>query len=119
MTTEKIRTKTIQFKGIFIEILKWGLVLFLLWPLVTLGTQKVHLVRILTGIVLFVIFSGKMLYDYVIISAMKRTRISLKKDIVSFLGIILGAAFLVGIVLFFIAYFIILFVAESQSQAGQ
>ena len=53
-----------------LEIIKWGFVLYLLWPMVTLTKGQFALVRVLVGIVLFVIFAGKLLYDYLITDIM-------------------------------------------------
>ncbi|MFC1568668.1 hypothetical protein ACFL4L_00405 [bacterium] len=99
-----------------LEVAKWGAVLFLLWPMVTLHRGQFSLVRVLAGIVLFVIFAGKLLYDYLIMDIMKSHRVTLKKDIVTFLGIVLGAALIVGLVLFTFALFIIQYVAASNPQ---
>jgi len=99
-----------------LEVLKWGLVLFLLWPMATIRHGQFSLVRVLIGIVLFVIFAGKLLYDYMILDLIKSRRLSVKKDIFTFLGVVLGAALLVGLVLFMFALFIISFMAETDTR---
>ncbi|MBN2104967.1 hypothetical protein JW835_13080 [bacterium] len=99
---------------IILEIFKWGLVLFLLWPMTTIQRGQFNLVRVLAGIVLFVIFAGKLLYDYIILDLKRSHDVSGKKDIFTFLGVVLGAALLVGLVLFVFALFIIMYVAEMD-----
>lgn len=113
-TEQSKRQHSGEFIGTIIEILKWGLVLFCLWPMVTLQYGKFSLVRVLTGIVLFIIFSGKLLYDYLIRDIVRQRSVSRKRDIITFIGIIVGASLIVGLVLFFFSIFIIRFMAETK-----
>jgi len=116
MKNAKKSGKNTGWKDTLIEVLKWGLVIFLLWPMVTLHRGQFSLVSVLLGIVLFVIFAGKLMYDYLIMDIMKNRRVSMKKDIVTFIGIVLGAALIVGLVLFSFALFIMQYVAASGPQ---
>ncbi|NQT26341.1 hypothetical protein HQ585_13380 [candidate division KSB1 bacterium] len=104
-----------EWKGITTEIMKWGLILWLLFPLSRLTAGRYMLVRVLIGILLFIIFAGKTFYDTVIMSAIRQRRTSLKEDLVSFLGMILGAMLLVGLVLLMFA----MLIATWQEQISQ
>ena len=96
------------------EILKWGLVIWLVWPLALMHGGRFQLPRVLLGIVLFVIFTGKRFYDIVINTYAKNRNKSLKQDILGFIGSILVAALFVGFILFMFALVIVLFYQSSQ-----
>ena len=103
-----------EWKTAVIEMLKWGAVLYLLWPIVTLRQGQFSLIRLLMGIVLFVIFSGKLLYDYIVRDYIQSRYISRKRDLITFLGIVLGSALIVGLVIFIFAVFILQFAASTD-----
>ena len=83
------------------EIGKWVLVIWLVWPLTQLTTTNVSFYRIMLGILLFVLFAGKMFYDMIIESYLKRERQNKYLDLlitvgsVTFMAIIVAAVILV------------------------
>jgi hypothetical protein len=113
-------SKIHEWKGVGVEVLKWGWVLFLFWPLFRLHEGKFSLIRILAGIVFFVIFSGKLLYDTLVQDYIRRRNVSRKRDLITFLGIILAASLIVGFVVFVFALYVLQLAVEldpiQQSQ---
>ena len=103
-----------HFPGWLSETLKWGLVIWLVWPLALLQGGSYQLPRVLLGIILFVIFAGKRFYDVVITTHSRNREKSLKQDIFGFIGSILAAALFVGFVLFMFALSISLFYKSTQ-----
>ncbi|MFQ6113442.1 MAG: hypothetical protein ACE5NG_05050 [bacterium] len=89
------------------EIAKWALVLWLFLPLRHALEGPVEFVRVAVGIVLFVIFSGKLLYDVVFFPRQHRAESSAGKDLLSMIGIVAGMALLVFMLVFFVALFVI------------
>lgn len=96
-----------EWKDAVIEVLKWGWVLFLFWPLIRMQQGRLSLVRVLAGIVFFVIFAGKLLYDILIQDYLRRRNVSRKRDLITFLGIILSASVIVGFVIFVFALYVL------------
>ena len=92
-----------QVASYAIEIAKWGLVVWLLFPLQSAREGLVNFVRLGAGVVLFVIFAGKLFYDVVYFSKRHESETSTGKDLLSMLGIVIGLSFL--------ALFFILFIA--------
>jgi hypothetical protein len=108
-----------EWKGISTEILKWGLVIWLLFPLSRFSAGRYLFVRVLLGILLFIVFAGKTFYDTVIMSAIRQRRTSLKQDIIAFLGMILGAMILVGLVILLFAMLLVAWqeqISQPQEQ---
>ena len=110
--TQNIRLKR-DVKDIAVEISKWALVIWLLWPLRQIADSSVPVFRIVAGIALFVIFGGKVLYDVIIMDYLKQKRVSMKKDLITLLGIVLVSALVVGIFLAFTAVLIITFMQQT------
>jgi len=108
-----------EWKGIVSEILKWGIVIWLLFPLTRLTAGRFMFMRVLLGILLFIIFAGKRFYDTVIMSAIKQRRTSLKEDMIAFLGMVLGATLLVGLVIFLFAMLIVTWQADMAESINQ
>lgn len=104
-----------EWKGVFVEIVKWALVIWLLLPLSRITAGRFLFVRVLLGILLFIVFAGKTFYDTVIMSAIRQRRTSLKQDLFAFLGMIAGAMVLVGLVILLFA----LLIVTWQQQAAQ
>jgi hypothetical protein len=96
-----------EWGGAALEILKWVFVLWLLFPLARFTSGGIQFTRVLLGILLFIIFSGKTFYDTIIMGMIRGKRVSLKKDIVLLLGMALGAALIVGIVVLMVGLLII------------
>ncbi|MBD3376087.1 hypothetical protein GF406_13710 [candidate division KSB1 bacterium] len=82
------------------EIVKWLAVFYLLWPLQNLTTQQpVSLPRVMLGILLFIIFSGKILYDTIIDRVKEQREGRGVSELLTLLGIVILVALVVGIFL--------------------
>ncbi|MFQ5753647.1 MAG: hypothetical protein ACE5HI_16780 [bacterium] len=90
-----------------LEIGKWVLVLWLILPLKNALQGSVDFGRVALGVVLFIIFAGKMLYDVVFFPRQHQAESSAGKDLLSMVGIVVGMAFIVLILVFFVALYVI------------
>lgn len=107
--TGKARRKIImkEWGGTALEVGKWLLVLWLLWPVRNANIAPVEFTRVVIGVLLFIIFAGKLFFDTVIMSIIRQRRTSVKRDIVTLLGIVLVLGLVVGLLLFFGALLLI------------
>lgn len=79
-----------------IEILKWGVVLWLMWPLLSFQTDKMTLWRMVAGVSLVVIFIGKLFYDFILDNFKKRKEKYTIVDLLILVGFIAGIAVIIG-----------------------
>ena len=105
-----------QWGNTILETGKWILVLWLLWPIRGASSGPVDFVRVALGILLFIIFAGKLFYDTIIMDILRRRRTSIKQDIVTFIGIILVLSLVVGFLLVFVGYLLVEMVRMSQQR---
>jgi len=88
-----------------LEILKWGLVVWLLWPLQNALSERVSFTRIAFGILLLVLFTGKLLYDTLLDPLLTGRRRESKLDWVTVIVVVLLLALVVALTaLFVVAY---------------
>jgi hypothetical protein len=99
-----------------LEIGKWVLVLWLLWPLRHASNRPGAFVRVVVGIALFVIFSGKLFYDMVITGFIRQKRTTPGQDLLTVLGSVVVIALVVGLLLFFVG---LMFVALFQASTNR
>lgn len=97
-----------------LEMGKWAVVLWLLWPLRHAPSGSVDFARVVLGILLFVIFAGKLFYDTVIMSIVRQRRTSLKQDILSLIGMILVMSLVVGLLVVFVGFVIVELIQMSN-----
>jgi Na+/proline symporter len=82
------------------QVCKWLVVFYLLWPLQNLTAQQpVSLPRVMLGILLFIIFSGKILYDTIIDRVKEQRESKRVSELLTLLGIVILMALVVGIFL--------------------
>lgn len=79
-----------------VELLKWGVVVWLLWPLLSFQTDKMTLWRMVLGVLLTVLFLGKMFYDFIIDNFKQRKERYTFTDFLLLAGFIAGIAVLIG-----------------------
>ncbi|MBN1893021.1 hypothetical protein JW906_00930 [bacterium] len=101
--SQKTRKKHGRMRPILLESLKWLLVLYLLWPIVRFREGAFPLVRLLLGILLFIIFSGKLFYDLFLADVVRQRRPTLKQDLCTLAGMILAVLLLIGAVVAMVA----------------
>ena len=89
-----------------LEIGRWALVGYLMFPLRRRMHFPVEFARSALGIVLFVIFTGKMLYDKVIWKQVSGANRDSGRDLLSMLAIVFLVALLVGVSIFFIGLYV-------------
>jgi len=92
---------------IFFELFKWGVIIWLLLPIQYASQTPVNFLRVTVGIALFIIFTGKIFYDTVIQNLKKRKSDTLKKDMITLVGIIMIIALIVGFLIFFISLYVV------------
>ena len=99
-----------------LELGKWVLVLWLLWPIRSAAASPgpVDFIRVAAGILLFIIFAGKLFYDTIIMGILRQRRTTVKQDIISFVGIILVMSLVVGFLLLFVGYLVVELVKMAQ-----
>jgi len=96
-----------QWGSTFVEILKWVLVVWMLWPLFGLSQQRsISLTRVILGIMLFVIFSGKILFDTIIMDYIRQKRTTLKQDVIALVGLVAAVCLLVLLVALMVAAYL-------------
>ena len=101
------------------EVVKWLAVFYLLWPLQNLTTQQpVSLSRVMLGILLFIIFSGKILYDTIIDRVKEQRESRGVSELLTLLGIVILVALVVGIFLVLIGLTVFA-VMQQQSTSPQ
>ena len=102
----KAHPKLKQAIEIVCEVSKWALVVWLLLPIRKSMTEHVSFTRIILGILLFVVFGGKVFYDTVLDSYKKRPERKPIVDFIVMIGSITVIALIVGIAIVFIGYFV-------------
>jgi len=100
-----------KLSTIFIEIAKWILVIYLLWPLLSFQAQRMPLWRMVLGVMLLVINVGKIFYDVFLDNfKQKKEQYALGDLFMLILGVTLVAVLVGGAVLL-----IGLYVAQQAS----
>lgn len=89
-----------------LELSKWLLVLWLLLPLKNSIHDRVDFSRIVVGILLFVLFGGKIFYDTVLDNYKKKPDKKPAAEFVTMLASVTIIALLVGVTLVCFAYFL-------------
>ena len=74
--------------------------------------------RVALGVLLFVIFAGKLFYDTVIMGIIRQRRTTLKQDIVGLVGIVVGVGLVVGLVLMLVAFLFLEFIEMMNTERG-
>lgn len=89
------------------EVLKWAFIIWLLWPLSRLSQEGLNqFTRVLLGILLFIIFTGKVLYDTIFMGLIKQRRTSMKQDAILLLSVILVLCLMLGLVVFIVGLYL-------------
>ena len=90
-----------------LEVLKWAFIIWLLWPLSRLSQEGLRqFIRVLLGILLFIIFTGKVLYDTIFVGLIKQRRTSMKQDAILLLGVILVICFMLGLIILLLSMYL-------------
>ena len=100
----KKEIKRKELRSTLIEIGKWLLVLWLLFPLRHPTETIIDVLRVVAGVLLFIIFSGKLLYDLIIMPFIRQRRNTAKQDLITMVGMVLVMALVVGLLFVFTGY---------------
>jgi hypothetical protein len=84
-----MKPKTGEWRGFFAELLKWGIVVLLIWPVFHPKGGLLEFTRVVIGEALLIIFIGKLFYDTVIWK-FTRTRRSAKQNFAALLGMLVA-----------------------------
>ena len=76
------------------EIGKWAVVVALLWPMISFQAERMSVWRMVLGILLLVIFIGKMFYDIIIDNYKRRKEQYTVLDLLLLVGAV--SLFLIG-----------------------
>ena len=82
---------TKSLKSTLIEIGKWLIVLWLMSPLALAMSGPVDFSRVALGILLFIIFTGKLLFDTIIAPLKTRTERTAAQDVIMMIGAVVAA----------------------------
>jgi len=93
-----------KIQPVALEIGKWGLVIWLLLPLTTIQEKYVPFPRIMAGILLLIIFAGKMLYDIMLEQRSKHSERSNAADLLASVGMAVGIALIIGLFVVIIGF---------------
>mgnify|MGYP006307720431 CR=1 FL=1 len=93
-----------KIKAVFAEILKWGIVIFGLWPVMFSDLpRRSDLPLVLLGVVALVIIIGKMFYDALMDRSRDRSN---NWDLLRVLGVVILIAVLIGGAMLFLIHYI-------------
>ena len=94
------KPKTKEQLSILFEVIKWGVIVWLILPVQNQEPNFLDFVRVVIGILLFIVFTGKLLFDTIFNDMIKQRDTSLKKDLLTLAGILLVVAIMVGFTIF-------------------
>ncbi|MBN1465209.1 hypothetical protein JXA02_05565 [candidate division KSB1 bacterium] len=108
-----MKKKNKSFTYLF-EIGKWAILVWLLWPLLTLQAAKMSLWRVVLGVLLAVIYFGKLFYDIVLDNfKQKKERYSVV-DLLMLVAFIAVVALLIGGAVLLIGLYVMKQVQEGS-----
>ncbi|OVE78672.1 hypothetical protein BVY01_04745 [bacterium I07] len=109
MPENRKKSRLKEWGPTFLEIAKWVVVIALLWPLRQAHQGPIDFLRVLLGVLLFIIFTGKLFYDTIIMSILKRKRFSKKQDLITLIGMVFIISLVVGLLMLFVGYLMVEF----------
>jgi len=96
----KLNNSKSKLSTILVEIVKWGLAVFLLWPLLSMQAQRMPLWRMVLGVMLLVINIGKIFYDVFLDNfKQKKEQYALRDLFMLILGVTIMAVIIGGAVM--------------------
>lgn len=94
------------------ELAKWALVLWLMSPLAVAMHGPVDFTRVALGILLFILFTGKMLYDTILAPAKTRADRTPLQDVLAMFGSVAVIALAVGMMLVLVGLYVMKVIAS-------
>jgi hypothetical protein len=105
-----------SLKPVLFEIAKWALVLWLMSPLAVAMHGPFDFSRVALGILLFILFTGKLLYDSIIAPAKTRAERSPMQDVLMMIGTIAAIGLAVGMMLLLVGIYIMKMIESQKAQ---
>lgn len=90
-----------------LEVAKWGVVLWLVWPITRALRERVSFTRLAAGILLLILFAGKALYDSILEAQHSPPGQKKTPDWVTLAGAILVIALVVALTTLFVALYLV------------
>lgn len=103
-----------SLKTIVMESLKWGFTIWCVMPLITVIDKPSGFYRVLLGILLFIIFSGKLFYDVIISEFVRQKRNTVTQDLLMLVGMIAFVLIFIGMVVFMIIVAVMQYTAAPE-----
>jgi hypothetical protein len=96
-----------KLKPVFLEFAKWILVIWLLFPITMVQEKVISFPRIMAGIMLFIVFSGKMLYDIMLKKRNRDNERSNTADLLAMIGTVVVISAIVGLFIVMIGFLVV------------
>jgi hypothetical protein len=110
---------TKSFKSTLIEIGKWTIVLWLMSPLALAMRGPVDFSRVAIGILLFIIFTGKLLFDTIIAPLKTRTERTAAQDVIMMIGAVTAVGLAVTMMIVLIGVYVMKLMGEQNQPPTQ
>ncbi len=101
------------------EIAKWGLVVWLIWPITYSMQSRMSFPRMMAGILLFVLFIGKLFYDVFFDSYRHRENKNKYVELLVTVGAVTFIAILVGAIALFIGLYAYEMMKNVTAEPGE
>ncbi len=101
-----------SLQPLLLELAKWALVLWLMSPLAVAMHGPFDFTRVALGILLFILFTGKLLYDTILAPAKTRAERTPLQDVLALMGAVAVIALAVGMMLVLVGLYVIKVIAS-------
>lgn len=101
-----------SLQPLLLELAKWALVLWLMSPLAVAMHGPIDFSRVALGILLFILFTGKMLYDTILAPAKTRAERTPLQDVLAMIGSVAVIALAVGMMLVLVGLYVMKVIAS-------
>jgi hypothetical protein len=110
---------TTSLKATLLEIAKWLIVLWLMSPLALAMRGPVDFSRVALGILLFIIFTGKLLFDSIVAPLKTRSERSAAQDVIMMIGVVAVIGLAVAMMVLLIGLYVMKLMASQNQTPGQ
>lgn len=110
---------TKSLKLTLIEIGKWVIVLWLMSPLALAMSGPIDFSRVAMGILLFIIFTGKLLFDTIIAPLKTRIERTALQDVIMMIGAVTAVGLAVTMMILLVGVYVMRMMAEQSRPPGQ
>ncbi len=107
---------TKPLKATLLEIAKWLLVLWLMSPLALAMHGPIDFSRVALGILLFIIFTGKFLFDSIIAPLKTRTERTALQDVIMMFGVVTVIGVAVAMMILLVGVYVMKLLGSQNQQ---